>query len=62
MKKESTALYVLKLGLILLAITAVVAGLLGGVNAITKDRIQAINDQKVADAIAMVLDSGAQHT
>ena len=60
MKKESTALYVLKLGLILLAITAVVAGLLGGVNAITKDRIQAINDQKVADAIAMVLDSGAQ--
>ncbi len=60
MKKESTALYVLKLGLILLAITAVVAGLLGGVNAITKDRIQAINDQKVADAISLVLDSSAQ--
>ena len=59
MKKETTALYVLKLGLILLAITAVVAALLGGVNAITKDRIAAINDQKVADAIAMVLDSGA---
>ena len=30
MKTESTALYVLKLGLILLAITAVVAALLGG--------------------------------
>ena len=59
MKKESTALYVLKLGLILLAITAVVAALLGGVNAITRDRIAAINDQKVADAIALVLDSGA---
>ena len=60
MKKESTALYVVKLGLILLAITAVVAGLLGGVNAITKDRIAAINDQKVADAISLVIDSGAQ--
>ena len=59
MKKESTALYVLKLGLILLAITAVVAALLGGVNVITKDRIAAINDQKVADAIALVLDSAA---
>ena len=46
MKKESTALYIVKLGLILLAITAVVAGLLGGVNAITKDRIAAINDQR----------------
>lgn len=53
-------MYVVKLGLILLAITAVVAGLLGGVNAITKDRIAAINDQKVADAISLVIDSGAQ--
>ena len=59
MKKESTVLYVLKLGLILLAITAVVAALLGGVNAITKDRIAAINEQKVAGAIAQVLDSAA---
>ncbi len=59
MKKESTALYVVKLGLILLAITAVVAALLGGVNAITRDRIRAINDQKVADAISLVLDSSA---
>ena len=59
MKKESTVLYVLKLGLILLAITAVVAALLGGVNVITKDRITAINDQKVANAIALVLDSDA---
>ena len=59
MKKESTVLYVLKLGLILLAITAVVAALLGGVNVITKDRIAAINEQKVADAISLVLDSEA---
>ncbi len=60
MKTESTALYVLKLGLILLAITAVVAALLGGVNLITKDRIAAINDEKVAAAIAQVLESDAQ--
>ena len=60
MKKESTALYVLKLGLILLAITAVVAALLGGVNAITKDKIAAINAEKVANAISLVLDSAAQ--
>ena len=60
MKKESTVLYVLKLGLILLAITAVVAALLGGVNAITKDKIAAINDEKVAQAISLVLDSDAQ--
>lgn len=60
MKKESTVLYVLKLGLILLAITAVVAALLGGVNAITKDRIAAINEEKVANAISLVLDSSAQ--
>ena len=60
MKKESTALYVLKLGLILLAITAVVAALLGGVNAITKDKIAAINAEKVSRAISLVLDSAAQ--
>lgn len=59
-KQESTVMYVVKLGLILLAITAIVAALLGGVNAITKDKIAAINEQKVADAIALVIDSGAQ--
>ncbi len=59
-KTEPTALYILRLGAILLVITAVVAALLGGVNAITKDKIAAINEQKVADAIALVLDSSAQ--
>lgn len=59
-KNENTALYVLKLGLILLIITSVVAALLGGVNAITKDKIAAINEQKVADAIALVIDSDAK--
>lgn len=58
-KNESTAMYVVKLGLILLIITAVVAALLGGVNAITKDKIAALNEQKVADAIALVIDSDA---
>ena len=35
MKQESTFMYVLRLGVTLLLITAVVAGLLAGVNAIT---------------------------
>lgn len=59
-KKENTAAYILKLGWILLLITAVVAAALGGVNAITKDKIAAINAQKVADAIALVLESSAE--
>lgn len=48
--------YVLKLALILLAITGVVALALAGVNAITKDRIAAIQEQKTRQAIAKVLE------
>ena len=59
-QNERTATYIIKLGLILFLITAVVAAMLGGVNAITKDKIAAINAQKVADAIALVIDSSAQ--
>ncbi len=59
-QKESTVVYVMKLSLILLMITALTAALLGGVNAITKDKIAAINEQKVVDAIALVLESSAQ--
>lgn len=47
--------YVLRLGLILLAITALVAALLGGVNEITKDKIAALNRQKTDAAKAEVL-------
>ena len=59
-KKENTVLYVLKLGAILFIICAVVAAALAGVNAITKDKIAAINAQKVADAISLVLESSAE--
>ena len=59
MTKQSSAAYVLKLTVILFLITAVVAVLLGGVNAITKDRIAAINEEKTAKAIRAVLDSEA---
>ncbi len=59
-KQESTVAYVIRLTLILLIITAVTAAMLGGVNAITKDKIAETNRQKVADAIALVLESSAQ--
>lgn len=57
--KESSVSYVVKLTVILLVISAVVALLLGAVNGITKDKIAAINAQKVADAISLVLTSDA---
>lgn len=61
MKKEaSTAGYLLKLTLILFAITAVVAILLGAVNAVTADRIAAIQAEKTAEAIRTVLPSEAE--
>jgi len=47
--------YVAKLAAILLAITLVVALLLGLVNYITADRIAAINEQKTAAAMSEVL-------
>ena len=42
MKKENNALYILRLAVTLLAICAAVALALAGVNAITEDRIAAI--------------------
>lgn len=57
--KEGSVGYMLKLTAILLIISAVVALLLGLINHITKDKIAAINEQKVADAIALVLTSDA---
>ena len=42
--------YVLKLSFTLLLITALVATALAGVNAVTKDRIAAVQAQKISDA------------
>lgn len=55
MKKQSTFLYVLRLTVTLLVITAVVAGALACINSITKDRIAAINAQKTQNALTAVL-------
>ena len=46
---------ILRLTLTLFLICAVVAAALAGINAITAPKIQALKDQKVADAIAAVL-------
>ena len=58
MKKEKNALYILRLAVTLLAICAAVALALAGVNAITKDRIAAIQAEKTQKAIAEVLKDG----
>ncbi len=57
MKKTDIA-YILQLVLTLFLICAITAGLLAGVNAITKDRIAAAKAQKTLDAIAQVLPDG----
>ena len=58
MKTESTVMYVLRLALTLLAITAVVAAALAGVNAITAPAIAELNAQKTQEAIELVLPGG----
>ena len=55
-----SASYVLKLTLILFAITAAVALVLGGINALTAAPIAAYSQQKTADAIRVVLPSEAE--
>ena len=55
MKKENNFMYILRLTVTLLAITACVAAALAGVNLITKDKIAEIAQQKTLDAIAAVL-------
>ena len=55
MKTENNALYILRLTVTLLLICAVVALALAGVNAITKDRIAAIQVEKTQKAIGEVL-------
>ena len=58
MKTESTFMYVLRLAGILLAITAVVAACLAGVNSITKPIIDQLNLEKTQKAIEAVLPGG----
>ena len=60
MKTESTVKYVLRLALTLLAITAVVAAVLAGVNSITAPAIEELNAQKTQEAIELVLPGGGE--
>ena len=55
MKKQSNVLYILRLALTLLLITAAVAAALAGVNAITAEKIAQIQVEKTRQAIAEVL-------
>ena len=55
MKKENNALYILRLTVTLLLVAGLVAAALAGVNAITKDRIAAIQAEKIQTAMEEVL-------
>ena len=58
MKTESTVMYILRLALTLLAITAVVAAALAGVNSITAPKIAQLTAEKTQNAIMSVLEGG----
>lgn len=60
MKKKSTPLYILRLALTLLVITAAVAAALAGVNAVTEPIIEALTAQKTQAAIEAVLPGGGE--
>ncbi len=60
MKKQGTALYILKLALTLLIITAVVAAALAVVNAVTAPKIARLNEEKTQAAIEKVLPGGGE--
>ena len=55
MKKQNTFLYILRLSLTLLLITALAAAALAAVNGITEDRIAANKLEKTQAALALVL-------
>lgn len=56
---KSTPLYILRLAITLLLVTALVAAALAGVNTITVDRIAANKAAKLQQAITQVLPAGA---
>ena len=55
MKKENTTLYILRLSLTLLAVTALVALALAGINSLTADRIAQVKAEKMQKAMEQVL-------
>lgn len=59
-KNESTAMYVIRLAVTLLAIAAVVAAALAGVNSITAPVIAARNAAKTQQAVEAVLPGGGE--
>lgn len=60
MKKQNTVLYILRLALTLLAITAVMAAALAGVNQITAPIIDRLQEEKTQQAIDQVLPGGGE--
>ena len=60
MKKQNTALYILRLALTLLTITAVVAAALSVVNGVTAPVIEDLKAQKTQAAIGKVLPGGGE--
>ena len=59
-QNESLVKYILRLALTLLAITAVVAAILAGVNSVTAPKIAALNAQKTQNAVEAVLPGGGE--
>ena len=59
-KKESLVMYVVRLAVTLLIITAVVAAALAAVNSVTAPIIAALNEAKTQEAIEVVLPGGGQ--
>jgi electron transport complex protein RnfG len=60
MKTENNVLYIVRLAVTLLLISAVVAAALAGVNMVTEPIIQALNEAKTQAAIEAVLPGGGQ--
>ena len=60
MKTESTAKFVIRLGLTLFIIAAIVAGILAAVNSVTEPIINKLNEEKTQEAIEAVLPGGGQ--
>ncbi len=60
MKTESTVMYVLRLAVTLLLITAITAACLAGVNSVTAPAIAKLNEEKLQNAIEAVLPGGGQ--
>lgn len=60
MKTQNTVLYILRLSVTLLLITAIMAGALAYINKITAPRIAALKEEKTQKAIEAVLPGGGQ--